>query len=118
LTGQLSGHQKFVKRSRVLPITVEGDEDCRRIRLHGDFSVTSAAELKEALLQGIASGKAVKVDLEHVGQIDLTVLQLLWAARREGAFVGAGCVSGVSEAVAGVARDAGFEQFPGISVAD
>ena len=101
------------ERSRVLPITADQDERSWVIRLDGDFNVTSAADLKGVLLEGLASGKDLLLDLEHAGEIDITVLQLLWAAGHEAGRRNPGMVSRVSEAAAKVAREAGFENFPG-----
>jgi anti-anti-sigma regulatory factor len=96
-----------------LALTVDRQEARWVVRLDGDFSVTSAAELKGVLLEGLASGKALHLDLEQVGEIDITVLQLLWAAGRDAARAVVGYSSSVSSAAAGVARNAGLEGFPG-----
>jgi len=92
-----------------LPLIVDRDETHWLIRLEGEFNVTSAAELKRLLLEGLASGKELHLDLDRASEIDVTALQLLWAAGR----ASAGVVSGVSEAAATIARDAGFARFPG-----
>jgi hypothetical protein len=79
-------------------------------------SFTSADELKKLLIEGLASGKEVQLDLERAEEIDVTVMQLLWAAEREAERAGLGLVSHVSEAAAAAAREAGFERFPGEAV--
>jgi anti-anti-sigma regulatory factor len=110
LAAQNVGRRKTLPRGvEFLPLTVDRDETRWLIRLDGEFNVTSAAELKKLLLEGLASGKELRLDLEGASEIDVTVLQLLWAAGR----ASAGVVSGVSEAAAIIARDAGFERFPG-----
>ena len=86
------------------------------IRLENTVSFTSADELKKLLLEGLASGKTLRLDLERAEEIDVTVMQLLWAAEREAARAGLGLVSRVSEAAAAAAREAGFERFPGAAV--
>ncbi len=86
------------------------------IRLENTVSFTSADELKKLLLEGLASGKTLQLDLERAEEIDVTVMQLLWAAEREAARAGLGLVSRVSEAAAAAAREAGFERFPGAAV--
>ena len=96
-----------------MAVTMERQESQSVIRLEGEFTVTSAAELKDFLLEGLASGKRLLLDLEQAGEIDITLMQLLWAAGREGYRAGIGMAIRVSDAAAAAARDAGFERFPG-----
>ena len=53
------------------------------IKLEGAVNLASAEELKSLLLEGLVSGRDVHLDLERAEEIDVTVLQLLWAAGRE-----------------------------------
>jgi anti-anti-sigma regulatory factor len=94
-------------------LTVAHTETHWLLHWEGDFDMTSLAELKEALLEGLASGKALQLDLARAGAIDIAFLQLLWAAECAAARAGCGFVSRVSETAAAVARGAGFERFPG-----
>jgi anti-anti-sigma regulatory factor len=98
-----------------LPVAMERHETHSLIRLEGEVSITSAAELKEALLAGLSAGTDLHLDLENAGKIDVTVMQLLWAAGRDADRTGVALVSRVSEAAAAMARDAGFE-LPGMAV--
>ena len=100
-------------RSRALPVTMERHKTHSLIRLEGELNVTSAAELKGLLLEGLASGGDLKVDLERAEEIDVSVMQLLWAAGREASRTGSSLVIRGSEAAVMAARDAGFERFPG-----
>ncbi len=77
--------------------------------MDGDFNLSSAAELKELLLEGLASGKELQLDLQGAGEIDITVLQLLWAAGREAERAAIRLVTHMGEGTASVAREAGFE---------
>ena len=43
----------------------------------------AAAELKAVLLQALDSGKTVRVSLEAATYLDVTAIELLWAAERE-----------------------------------
>ena len=52
-------------------------------RLEGTVSVASSVELKTLLLDGDLQRKEPPVDLERAEEVDLTILQLLWAAERE-----------------------------------
>ena len=99
-----------------MAVTMEQQESQSVIRLAGEFTLTSAAELKNLLLQGLASGNDLRLDLEQAEEIDITVMQLLWAAGREADRKGASLAIQMSDAAATAARDAGFERFPGLTV--
>jgi anti-anti-sigma regulatory factor len=83
------------------------------IRLEDAVNVTSAEELKSLLLEGLVSGRDVHLDLERVEEIDVTVMQLLWAAGREADRKGTRMVTRVSEAAVAAARELGFNDFRG-----
>jgi anti-anti-sigma regulatory factor len=95
---------------------MEQQESQSVIRLAGELTLTSAAELKNLLLQGLASGNNLRLDLEQAEVIDITLMQLLWAAGREADRKGASLAIQMSDAAATAARDAGFERFPGLKV--
>ena len=78
------------------------------IRIEGQTSLASAVAVKQLLLAGLASGADLELDLESVEEIDVTLLQSLWAARREARRAGVGFVIRSSGAVAGAMREAGF----------
>jgi anti-sigma B factor antagonist len=99
-----------------MPVTLERHETHSLIRLEGECTLTSAAELKRLLLEVLASGKDLHLDLERAAEIDLTVMQLLWAAGREVARAGAGIDIRLSEAAGLAAREAGFDPFPGLAL--
>ena len=73
-----------------LPVTLEQQDSHSLLRLEGDLTVTSAAELRNALLESLALGKNLQLDLESAGAIDVTLIQLLWAAGRSAARAGLG----------------------------
>ncbi len=98
-----------------MPLTVEQDQSAWLIRVEGEFTVTSASELKKMLIEGLASAKHLQVDLTQAEEIDVSLLQLLWAAARDASRQSGALVSGVSEAAAAAARDAGFDIFPGLN---
>ena len=98
-------------------LSVDRNESCWLIRLEGDIGVAVAAELQTLLIEGIASGKELWLDLERAGRIDITVLQLVWAAARERGN-GRGIVQRLSDQADGIARDAGFPAFPGGQAAE
>lgn len=96
-----------------MPVTVERVESHWLIRVEGEFPLTSAAEMKQLLLEWLASGKDLQLDLTSAGEIDIALLQLLWAAGRQATLAGAQIVSRISEHAAATARDLGFDPFPG-----
>jgi ABC-type transporter Mla MlaB component len=100
----------------VLTTTIDRDETRWRVRLEGELTLASAAELKSLLVEWLASGRDLQLDLERAGEIDITAMQLLWSAGRDRARSGKGIVSRVSDALGTAARDAGFEPFPGMAV--
>lgn len=97
----------------LMSVKIERLEDQSLIRLEGEITVTSAAELRNALLQGLASGRDLRLDLERSEAVDVTIMQLIWAAGREADRTGAKVAIRVPESVSAAARDAGFEKFPG-----
>jgi anti-anti-sigma regulatory factor len=100
-----------------LPITLEWQETQSLVRLEGQLGFSSVAELKAVLRQCFTSGKELSLDLEHVEEIDASILQLLWATSKEATRVGVPIVSRVSEAATTAARQAGFRIFPTLSPA-
>ena len=96
-----------------MSVTMQRSETGLLIRLEDAVNVTSAEELKSLLLEGLVSGRDVHLDLERVEELDVTVMQLLWAAGREADRKGTRMVTRVSEAAVAAARELGFERFPG-----
>jgi anti-anti-sigma regulatory factor len=94
-------------------VTLEKREDQCVLRFQGECTVTTAGEVKQTLLEGLAAGGDLRIDLQHAHEIDMAVLQLLWAAEREASRKGRQFRSEVPAALARSARDAGFERFPG-----
>lgn len=95
-----------------MPITVEWQETQSLVRLEGQLGFGSAVELKCLLRQCLSSGKEVTLDMEHLEEIDASILQLLWATGKEAARMRIPIVSRVSEAAMTAARQAGFRTFP------
>ena len=99
-----------------MSVTMQRSKTDLLIRLEDVVNVTSAEELKNLLLEGLVSGRDVHLDLERVEEIDVAVMQLIWAARREADCKDTRMVIRVSEAVAAAARELGFERFPETAV--
>jgi anti-sigma B factor antagonist len=97
-----------------MPVTLEQGGPLCFLRLEGEISVGSAAELKVALLQALASETDVRLDLERATELDVTALQPLWAAEREARRSGKAfeLTPSVPPDVLRVVGEAGFENFP------
>jgi anti-anti-sigma factor len=97
-----------------MPVTLDQSEEQCLLRLEGEVDIASAAELKTLLLQALASGTELRVEVERATELDITALQLLWAAEREARGSGRQCTLAgrVSEELMAAASEAGFEKFP------
>jgi hypothetical protein len=84
------------------------------VRLEGVIDISSAAELKAILLEALTACRDVRLDAGEATYLDITAMQLLWAAEREARKlkVGFGCGDELPAPVRSGLRDAGFEAFP------
>jgi ABC-type transporter Mla MlaB component len=98
----------------VLPVIVEQSEELFVIRLEGDVNVSSVAELKAILVQGLACKKDLRIDLEQAKELDVTAMQLLWAASREAGILNRELTlrGKVPQEILMAIREAGFDAFP------
>jgi anti-anti-sigma factor len=97
-----------------LAITLKQNDEVCRLRLEGEINIGAAAELKKILIEALKSEKQVRVECEAVSGMDVTGLQLLWAAQREAQRVGvkfAG-VGRVPKEIASAVAEVGLEGFP------
>jgi anti-anti-sigma regulatory factor len=99
-----------------MPVALQRYESHCAIRLEGQITLSSAAELKELLLEWLAAGKDLQLDLEGVEEIDIAILQLLSVAAREAAGAGVKITGRASGAALVAARDSGFAQIPDFPV--
>ncbi len=97
-----------------MPVTVAQIEAVRFIRLEGEVTIAYAAELKKVLLEALASGGELRLDMARATEVDITALQLLWAAEREARACGrAYTLEGtVPDEILATATEAGLEKFP------
>jgi len=97
-----------------MAVNLDQSEALCVIRLDGEINIGSAAELKKLLRQALASGRELRVDLEHATELDVTAWQLLWAAEREarGSSRGFALAGRVPEEISVAVVDAGLETFP------
>lgn len=80
------------------------------INLQGEVNIRCAAELKDILIQSLALVGPLHVDLSAINEIDITAIQLLWAAEREARKAGEEFlfVGVVPEIVATIVNNAGL----------
>ena len=97
-----------------LAIILEQREESNAIRLEGTVDISSAAELKTILGKALKSPKPLRVALDANADLDVTAIQLLWAAEREAKVSGVDLrLDGdVPDAVSTTVKEAGFERFP------
>jgi anti-anti-sigma regulatory factor len=83
------------------------------IGLDGTVDISSAAELKALLLRALNSGKELRVSLDGAADLDVTAVELLWAAEREASKAGVGfSFAGPAPAdVSAALGEAGLQQF-------
>jgi anti-anti-sigma regulatory factor len=97
-----------------MPVTLEPGESSTLIRLEGAVDISSANELKQLLLQALGSGRKLYVSLANAKSLEVTIIQLLWAAERQSR------ASGIGFALAGAVPEGilsnlaldGFQAFP------
>lgn len=94
-------------------IVLDEKDKLNLIRLEGAIDINCAAELKSLLLTSLASGNNVSVLLDGVTYLDVTAVQLLWAAEREAkaSLVEFMFVGQLPQQVATDLAGAGFEKF-------
>ena len=63
-------------------VALEQGEESSTIRLEGAIDIASVGELRTALLTALTSGGELRISLGGATDMDVTVMQLLWAARR------------------------------------
>lgn len=91
-----------------MTIVFDHDHAPQIIRLQGAVDVGSAAELKTALVAALAEDCPTEIAMDEAAEMDVTAMQLLWAARAAGL-----TVTGTwAEPVAASWRDAGFGPAP------
>lgn len=97
-----------------VPVQFEQDGAVGRIRLEGVVDIGCAAELKEMLLSALAAGGETRILLERATALDVTAVQLLWAAEcaARAAELRWALEGSAPEAVVETMREAGFERFP------
>jgi len=94
-------------------VSLERREESITIHMEGAVDIASAAELKTFLLQALKSDKEVCISLDDATYLDVTSIELLWAAEREAKGSGAkfSLTGPVPEQICADLVSAGFEKF-------
>jgi anti-anti-sigma factor len=89
------------------------------VNLGGSLNISSAEELKAILLRALESKEPVRISLEQVGEMDVTAVQLLFAARDEARRAGTAFqfAEQTPAPVVSFLDSCGFEDFPTIDAA-
>jgi len=89
------------------------------IQLEDSVTLNSASELHDLLLQALNFRKPIAVDVRRVTEIDLSAIQLLFAAREEAVRMGIllSAMDSISESVRSLIRESGLDPFPDGEVA-
>jgi ABC-type transporter Mla MlaB component len=96
-----------------VPVTLECEEKLSMIRLDGEVGIAAAAELKDLLVQALGSSQQVRVSLLSVTELDVTAVELLWAARLEAkaSSLSFAFDAPLSSMVTSALLQAGFDEF-------
>ncbi len=97
-----------------MAVTLEQVEDRNLIHFTGAVDIAVASELKLLLEQALDSGKEIHLDVDQTESMDVTAVQLLWAAERSAAASGVEftLTGQVPDGVLAQLREDGFEEFP------
>jgi anti-anti-sigma regulatory factor len=95
-------------------VVIDKGDQSSLIRLDGVIDISCAAELKEVNMKALQAGKPVLVVLQGATCLDVTAMQVLWAAERAARALGLGfALEGqLPETLWATLRDAGWEGFP------
>lgn len=92
---------------------VQQEETRWLIRMTSEATVTCAGPLKEALIEGLGSGRDLCLDLAQVEEVDISIVQLLWLAGHEAKRSGVSLEVHTSEVVAAAIAEAGLGAIAG-----
>jgi anti-anti-sigma regulatory factor len=57
--------------------------DSSLIQLEGVVDIASASQIKSTLLEAMKTRREIRISVDKVTDLDVTAVQLLWAAKRE-----------------------------------
>ena len=93
-------------------IILEQGEKTSCVRLQGSIDISLAEELKKVLVDALKAGEEIRVMLGDATYLDVTAVQLLWAAEREAGRMGVRWIFGdvLPETVRANLVEAGFDE--------
>lgn len=95
-----------------MPILVEKSDAANALRLEGEVDIASAADLKAQLVEMLDAGKEIRVDLQRTSELDVTAIQLLYAAQRDATHSGLQFIfEHTPQHLAAAMADAGLSKF-------
>ncbi len=94
-------------------IRLERSGESTAVSIAAGIDIGSAAELKAALLKALEGGKRIQIAMEAATDIDVTALQLLWAARRAARQLGVEFAlrGALAQPIAGRLAELGMEEL-------
>jgi ABC-type transporter Mla MlaB component len=69
-------------------ITMDGNDLTSTVRLAGEVDISGAMELKDRLMEALAAGKEVRLELSGATALDITAIQLVLAVERAAKMAG------------------------------
>ncbi len=69
-------------------ISARHEDGLCRLRIEGEFTIYNALQIRDGMLEQLASSSGIEVDLGGVTEMDTAGFQLLLATKREGARTG------------------------------
>jgi anti-anti-sigma regulatory factor len=96
-----------------MSIALNRPESLSELCLEGAIDIASAAELKDLLIQALGCGTQVRISIDGATALDVTAVELLWAAEREAKRLGLGfSVAGsVSDEISATLDETGLKPF-------
>jgi anti-anti-sigma regulatory factor len=92
-------------------ISLEQGEAASTVRLDGDITIELAADLKLLLLEALSTHKPLRLDFTAATQLDVTAMQLLWAAHAAAAQARLTFTALQTAHISNVFGEAGFTPF-------
>jgi anti-anti-sigma regulatory factor len=106
--------EQTVEQTRMqTPETLEPGAAPNSMRLEGVVDIVSAGDLKRQLIEALDRGSDLCVSLAEVSDLDVTAVQLLWAARRAARAAGVRfqVTTPPPDEILGLLAEAGLESF-------
>lgn len=110
----LGSKDKWEVEGTYVPATLEENSTTCTLRLQGEMDIADALDLKCQLLVALDAKKDILVELAGVTGLNLTTMQLLWAAVTEASATGSTIrfEDSTSETVAAALSQAGLDSLP------